>query len=196
MTDVTPVPGVASAQAGSSAYGAPRGGGVRLHKGIDYYADVGTDVVAVTDGTVDHGSSEWMDGFTGFGRHVVTRHPSGLYSFSTHLDTVAVEAGQVVKAGDVIGTVGRSKFSKAGGYTDDFATSEPHLHFGVGTTARPVPEHMIDPGPWLASLEAPARSPLRNSQIIKSRSAPPNPADDDQGALVLVALLGAALWLA
>ena len=101
MTITTPVPGVAPAQEGPSDYGAPRGGGVRLHKGIDFYADVGTDVVAVAPGTVEHASTEWMEGFTGFGRHVVIRHASGLYTLSSHLEDVLVDVGQVPHVHDL-----------------------------------------------------------------------------------------------
>ena len=57
---------------------------------------------------------------SGYGLHVVIDHGSGLSSLYGHLDTVLVENGEEVAAGQVIGTVGSS-----GNATG------PHLHFEI-----------------------------------------------------------------
>ncbi len=59
------------------------------------------------------------------GNHVIIDHENGEYSFLAHLrqGTVAVQAGQRVEAGDLVGECGNSGHS-----------SEPHLHYHLQTT--------------------------------------------------------------
>ena len=57
---------------------------------------------------------------TGYGLHVIIDHDGGLSSLYGHLNSVLVESGDVVLAGEVIGTVGST-----GNATG------PHLHFEI-----------------------------------------------------------------
>lgn len=89
--------------------------GGHWHSGIDLAAARGTPVVATLPGIVTVIVSP-----TGYGLHVVINHGGGLSSLYGHLDTVVVASGDVVAAGQVIGTVGST-----GNATG------PHLHFEI-----------------------------------------------------------------
>ena len=88
----------------------------RTHSGIDIAAEAGTEVMNVCEGAVE---SVEVDDLTG--NTVVVRHTDGKISRYASLDTVAVQQGQVLKKGDIIGTVGRSMLLECG-ETD-------HLHY-------------------------------------------------------------------
>lgn len=94
---------------------APRDGGARQHKGIDVFAPTGTPVEAPFAGVVSlrsggaGGNAVWIDGKW----------------YLTHLDTITVEAGQRVAAGQQIGTVGHS---------GNASPDAPHVHFGYDPT--------------------------------------------------------------
>jgi peptidoglycan DL-endopeptidase CwlO len=89
--------------------------GGHWHSGIDLAAARGTPVMATLPGTVSVFVSA-----TGYGIHVIVDHGGGLSSLYGHLNTVLVESGDVVLAGEVIGTVGST-----GNATG------PHLHFEI-----------------------------------------------------------------
>jgi murein DD-endopeptidase MepM/ murein hydrolase activator NlpD len=80
------------------------------HQGIDFSAKEGTQVIAAADGIVY---------YTGdlYGRTVSIRHIEGYETVYGHLSTVDVIEGQKVRAGDLVGMVGRT------------GTVNPHLHF-------------------------------------------------------------------
>lgn len=120
-----------------------------FHRGLDFPAPRGTPVHATAPGRVTHALRQWRQGFTGYGRCVVIEHPGGTWTLSAHLQTVAVEAGDQVEAGQVIGTVGGSQFTKAGRYVDE--NLGPHLHFEVATRPYPMPSEAerVDPERWL-----------------------------------------------
>jgi murein DD-endopeptidase MepM/ murein hydrolase activator NlpD len=101
-----------------SFWGAVRDGGKRKHEGIDIFARKGTPVVAIFDGiivsrgtTPRGGKVLWLQST----QHSVT-------AYYAHLDHQKVKAGQFVRKGEVIGTVGTTGNAK---YTP------PHLHFGI-----------------------------------------------------------------
>lgn len=101
------------------------------HTGSDYAAPTGTPVRAVADGTVALAEEHFFAG-----KSVFVDHGDGLISMSFHLSDIAVETGQKVEAGQVIGRVGAS--GRATG---------PHLHFGVRWHgARVDPADLFDPG--------------------------------------------------
>ncbi|MGP1256148.1 MAG: M23 family metallopeptidase [Kiloniellales bacterium] len=112
MPPLSPLPDI------SSGYG-PRNGG--WHAGIDLPAPIGTPVLAVGAGIVARAS-----GHPTFGRVILQRLGSGsrsglgIYAVYAHLETFAVQRGQLVAPGTVIGTVGNSGRS-----------SGPHLHFSI-----------------------------------------------------------------
>jgi len=89
--------------------------GGHWHSGIDLAAARGTPVMATLPGI-----ATVIVSATGYGLHVVIDHGGGLSSLYGHLDTVLVKSGDLVTAGEVIGTVGST-----GNATG------PHLHFEI-----------------------------------------------------------------
>jgi peptidoglycan LD-endopeptidase LytH len=101
-----------------SGFGVERDGGRRAHRGVDIFAPRGTTAVAATDGWIIRVET------TKVGGNVVWMRPllGNLRLYYAHLDTQLVEPGQLVRAGDPIGTIGN---------TGNATTTPPHLHFGV-----------------------------------------------------------------
>lgn len=86
------------------------------HSGLDIAAPKGTEIKAPNNGIVTFA----MEGLLSPGSTVVIDHGMGLFTSYYHLDTIAVEKGQKVTKGDIIGTVGNTGFSTG-----------PHLHYAV-----------------------------------------------------------------
>lgn len=86
-----------------------------VHKGIDFKAPQGTAVYATADGVV--AKSMYHEGY---GKLIILKHEKGYSSLYAHLDERKVEAGEKVKIGQKIGTVGTT-----GRSTGD------HLHYEV-----------------------------------------------------------------
>src|SRR5688572_4476618 len=101
-----------------SFWGAVRDGGRRKHEGIDIFARRGTPVVAICDGIIVSKSSTPRGGKVLWLQS--TNHP--VTAYYAHLDQHKVKAGQYVRKGQVIGTVGNTGNAK---YTP------AHLHFGI-----------------------------------------------------------------
>jgi murein DD-endopeptidase MepM/ murein hydrolase activator NlpD len=96
----------------------PITGKTHTHKGIDISAPKGTPVRATHDGVVSTSSFQYnAKKGTGYGNHV-TIDGASVRTLSAHLTDRNVKAGDTVKAGDIIGTVGTT-----GGVTG------AHLHF-------------------------------------------------------------------
>lgn len=102
----------------SSPFGpreAPVAGASTYHQGVDLAAPRGTPVYATHPGIITiatHNQSA--------GNYVQIDHQDGFRSVYMHLDTYCVSSGQIVSAGQLIGTVGTTGISN--GY---------HLHFGI-----------------------------------------------------------------
>ncbi len=101
-----------------------------FHKGVDFGALLGTPVRAVAGGTV-----RFAGWFRGYGRMVIVDHGERFYTVSGHLDALRVEAGNVVAAGEPIGTVG-----------DTGSLSGPRLYFEIREGSQAV-----DPLAWFHS---------------------------------------------
>ncbi|MFC1417087.1 M23 family metallopeptidase [Streptacidiphilus cavernicola] len=100
-----------------------------LHTGIDFPVSTGTQVHAVTDGTV---STKWN---AYYGNMLILTAPDGTQTWYCHLSAYKQRSG-TVKAGDVVA------------YSGDTGNSTgPHLHFEV----HPHGGDAIDPLPWLLS---------------------------------------------
>lgn len=104
----------------------------RTHNGIDIAASVGDNVLSARDGVV---GSVYED--DGYGTTVTVNHADGYTTYYANLsEDPAVEVGQTVKAGDVLGTVGSTA-------TVELA-QEGHLHFAVYHNQQPVdPEQFL-----------------------------------------------------
>jgi len=110
---VTPVAGVMTSTFGPRKH--PILGTVRIHKGVDWAAPVGTPVMAAFDGEI----SFQGDGGS-YGNLVKITHANGRETRYAHMQKFAIASGvgTKVKAGDVIGYIGTTGLSTG-----------PHLHF-------------------------------------------------------------------
>ncbi len=95
----------------------------QVHCGLDFVTPVGCDVYATGDGIVTFINYSR----TGYGNEVVIDHEYGFGSRYAHLHDIKVKAGEVVKRGQVIGSVGQT--GRATG---------PHLHYEVLYQHKPV----------------------------------------------------------
>ena len=90
-----------------------------LHSGVDFFADEGTDVLAVYGGVVESITNDFLEGYT-----VTIDHGNGLKTvYNSLLDGDLVFEGQRVEKGDVIGQVSVSNRQEY--------KSGAHLHFEV-----------------------------------------------------------------
>jgi len=98
---------------------------MRMHAGIDFTADTGTDIFATGDGVIF--KAEWMNGY---GNIVVIDHGFGYKTRYAHCSAYKCKVGQKIKRGDVIALVGNTGLS-----------SGPHVHYEVhfkGNAVNPV----------------------------------------------------------
>jgi murein DD-endopeptidase MepM/ murein hydrolase activator NlpD len=107
---------------------------VRAHRGVDYGAPTGAEVVAVASGTVISATYDRVNG-----RMVRLRHASGYESSYLHLSAFGrgIQAGARVAQGTVIGRVGSTGLATG-----------PHLHYGLrknGVYVDPIREHRLMP---------------------------------------------------
>lgn len=100
----------------------PFTGMTALHRGIDIIVPEGTEVAAVTDGTV----SETGSTATG-GLYIKILHDNGFTSYYGHLQSICVEVGRQVKQGEIIALSG-----------DTGKTTGAHLHFQLVFANRAV----------------------------------------------------------
>lgn len=95
----------------------------RMHSGMDFTADKGTEVYATGDGVVELVERKrW-----GYGKQIVINHGFGYKTRYAHLNDFKVRRGQKVKRGDLIGLVGSTGKSTG-----------PHLHYEVLRNGRAV----------------------------------------------------------
>lgn len=117
---LAPVPGPVSSNFGMRRH--PILGYRRMHAGIDFKARYGTPIVAVSDGRV---SAAGRSG--GCGIAVRLEHGGGLSTRYCHMSRMAVNAGQSVRRGQVIGYVGSTGLSTG-----------PHLHYEMYRGGRAI----------------------------------------------------------
>lgn len=94
------------------------------HNGVDLAAPVGTPIVASADGKVILSRSGGYNG--GYGTYVVISHANGTQSLYAHMAANNVSVGEVVKQGQVIGTIGMTG-----------KTTGPHIHFEIRGARNP-----------------------------------------------------------
>ena len=88
----------------------------KMHKGIDLSATIGTPVYATADGTITSVNYRAR----GYGKLVKISHRFGYETRYAHLSRFAVNEGNTVKRGDLIGYVGSTGVSTG-----------PHLHYEI-----------------------------------------------------------------
>ncbi len=114
--DAYPVPGNHPIVSGFGMRRHPIHKVMKMHKGIDIRAPLGTPVVATSDGRVSHISRKK----TGYGNMIKIRHDETYKTLYAQLSKIDVELGQEVKKGQKIGEIGSSGTSTG-----------PHLHYEV-----------------------------------------------------------------
>lgn len=85
------------------------------HKGTDFRASIGTEVLAMNSGTVKLSRK-----YTVYGNTIVVDHGLGVHTLYMHLSELKVKEGDKVSAGQVIGLSGNT------GYAD-----AAHLHISI-----------------------------------------------------------------
>lgn len=93
-----------------------------FHEGVDLQGKRGDAVSAAKSGTVIY--SGWM---SGYGKLIIIDHGNGYTTRYGHLNSISVEKGAEVSAGDYIGEIGSTGRSTG-----------PHLHFEIRKNGRPV----------------------------------------------------------
>lgn len=112
----------------SSSFGRridPLTGRASVHRGVDFAAQPGSEVLAVAAGVVT-----WSGRKTGYGLTVEISHADGYVTLYAHNQSNLVKVGDLVQRGQPIATVGRS--GRSTGY---------HVHFEVsrhGKTVNPA----------------------------------------------------------
>ena len=125
-----------------------------LHHGLDLFADFGTPIRAVDNGTVT-----FLNDPAGWGNGVDLHTKDGYDYIFAHMQSIAagLKPGDSVKLGDVIGYVGN---------TGNAAGGPPHCHFEVHHPDAQPPKPLVDR--WLADAikAAPRWVEMRRRQIL------------------------------
>lgn len=99
------------------------------HNGLDFAANTGDAIVSAARGQVALAQDLYFSG-----QCVIVDHGGGLFSIYAHLSQIAVQEGDLVEAGQLLGLAGAT--GRATG---------PHLHWGVKVGAEPVaPDAFFD----------------------------------------------------
>ncbi len=129
-----PLPAIAPVVLGYGWRLNPDTGQVFFNSGVDLLAATGDPVLVVGAGTVAFAG--WRDTY---GNLVVVNHQGGQQTRYASLNSMAVHVGQIVKSGDLLGTVGS---------TGKPNLNQPYLHFEV-RYASPMGWVAEDPSSYL-----------------------------------------------
>ncbi len=88
---------------------------VKRHNGIDIKANPGANVYSTAQGKVIFSGNR-----KGYGESVCIKHSGSYSTFYAHLQKLFLKKGQVVRSGEIIGSVGNTGLSSA-----------PHLHYEI-----------------------------------------------------------------
>ena len=124
-------------------------GFMKMHKGTDFAAPVGTPIYASGDATVEFSGPKGPNG-----NFVKLRHDNGWETLYLHMNRIwpAVTAGVRVAQGQQIGEVGTTGRSTG-----------PHLHYEVHVAGEPVDPLGIDTGTGVA-LSGPALAAFKQTR--------------------------------
>ena len=101
------------------------------HKGVDLRSPAGRPIKAINDGKVQIARMYRLHGGT-----VGLDHGHGVGSIYIHMSKIAVQPGEMVKKGQIIGYVGSTGFATG-----------PHLHWGLYVSGLPV-----NPNQWISGV--------------------------------------------
>ncbi|MBD1370859.1 M23 family metallopeptidase [Hazenella sp. IB182357] len=146
-----------------NTWGAKRGwGGRRIHEGTDIFANYGTPVQSTCYGYVE------LIGWNRFGGwRIGIRDTNNNYHYFAHLNGFkkGLQKGDIVKPGQLIGSVGSSGYGPPG----TAGKFPPHLHYGI-YKFNGKNTYSFDPYPQLKQWEKNAhkkRKESRNTSIHK-----------------------------
>jgi murein DD-endopeptidase MepM/ murein hydrolase activator NlpD len=128
---LSPLPHPRISQPFGSGYD-PLLGVTRGHPGMDMPAPTGTPIRAPADGEVV--AAGWVEGY---GNCTIIDHGSALGTLYGHQSLIAVQPGDKVRRGQVIGFVGSTGYSTG-----------PHLHWEVRLHG-----NVVDPAPFIGSQD-------------------------------------------
>lgn len=127
----------------SNLFGKVRNNSTKNHQGFDYYANQGTNIIAVANSIVDRiVDSEKGD----YGKQLVLKlDRCNYYAFYAHLSEITVKVGDIVHKGDIIGKTGITGNAKS------MKGADQHLHFecrtssnlGIGLIGRISPNNVV-----------------------------------------------------
>ena len=131
-----------------------------FHKGLDLSAPTGTPIYATADGTVSFAgryplrdSVAWWR----FGNVVVVNHSDRFITIYGHCDSVKVKAGQKIRQGEIVATVGSTGWS-----------TNSHLHYEVRSDfEQPGAYIPIDPRIYILNYQWPNEASL----LMKARTS-------------------------
>jgi peptidoglycan LD-endopeptidase LytH len=134
-----------------NTWGDRRGfGGNRIHEGTDIFAGYGTPVHSTTYGVVE------LKGWNLYGGwRIGIRDIFNIYHYYAHLSGYEdnIKVGQIVKPGDVLGSVGSTGYGPPG----TSGKFPPHLHYGMYKD-NGYSEWSFDPYPYLRKWERMAKN--------------------------------------
>ncbi|MFD1039646.1 M23 family metallopeptidase [Virgibacillus byunsanensis] len=134
-----------------NTWGDRRGfGGNRIHEGTDIFAGYGTPIKSTTYGVIE------MKGWNLYGGwRLGIRDIYNIYHYYGHMNGYSddIKVGQVVKPGDVLGSVGSTGYGPPG----TSGKFPPHLHYGMYKD-NGYSEWSFDPYPYLRKWERMAHS--------------------------------------
>ena len=166
---VAPVPGVILSRYGMRRH--PVLGYRRMHSGQDYRARTGTPIVSVADGRV---SSAGRAG--GCGNAVRVNHAGGLATRYCHMSRMAVNPGEQVRRGQIIGYAGATGL-----------VTGPHLHFEMyrnGQAVDPASVRYVNRAQLTGAELAAFRDQLVRLQMVEPGAAladlPPDPRQSEE----------------
>ena len=100
----------------------PFSGRMTMHKGVDFAAKDGSDIIAVGGGVVT-----WAGKRYGYGLLVEVNHGGGYVTRYAHCKSVDVKVGDIIRKGDVIAKIGSTGRSTG-----------PHVHFELRVNGKPI----------------------------------------------------------
>jgi murein DD-endopeptidase MepM/ murein hydrolase activator NlpD len=114
----------------------PFNGRLAIHTGVDFRGDYGATVRATAAGKVTIAGP-----MGGYGKMVEIDHGNGLSTRYAHLSAIAVQEGQTIESGAVIGAIGSTGRS-----------TSPHLHYETRIDGEPIdPLRFLRAGEKLAA---------------------------------------------
>lgn len=110
-----------------------------FHRGLDYAGAVGSPIYAPADGKVTLVGPN----YTLLGNCVIINHGEGLTGLYMHMHSISVKDGQMMKKGQVIGTIGNTG-----------ASTGPHLHYATYFQGVPIDPDLLKsfPKEWAPEL--------------------------------------------